>query len=253
MKSRGVIMKAVITGMNGAVAPNVANYFREQGVEVVAFNRATIDINDYEAISRFLKVEKPDYFLHLATGPADWAEKSARICGEQDIRYLFTSTVSVFSEQGSGPYTIDSTPNAEDNYGRYKRDCEARVKAANPEVLIARLGWQIGSVVGSNNMFDYLERTMAEKGKIEASKTWYPSCSYMEDTAETLFNLVSSFPSDLYLVNSNQKSSFFEIVNGINKEVGNWKVVPGASPNRDDRMFDDRIHIVSIEEKLNLH
>lgn len=239
--------------MNGAVAPNVATFFNNQGVEVVTFDRTKIDIHSDAAISDFLKHESPDFFLHLATGPAEWAESSARICREQGIRFLFTSTVSVFSENSTGPYTTESTPNAEDNYGKYKRDCEARVKAANPDALIARLGWQIGRKAGSNNMFDYLTRTMAENGQIEASESWYPSCSYMEDTAETLFDLVTNHPSGLYLVNSNQKSSFFEIVNGVNKSVGSWKVIPGVAPSRDDRMFDDRVKIVSIEDKLGLN
>ena len=245
-------MKAVITGMNGAVAPNVAAFFSKQGVEVVTFDRTKIDIHNDASISAFLKQENPDFFLHLATGPAEWAESSARICGDQGIRFLFTSTVSVFSEQGSGPYTVESTPNAEDNYGKYKRDCEARVVAANPDVLIARLGWQIGRAAGSNNMFDFLTRTMAENGQIEASESWYPSCSYMEDTGQTLFDLATGHPSGLYLVNSNRSSTFFEIVNGINKSVGSWKVVPGVAPSRDDRMFDNRVKIVSIEDKLGL-
>jgi len=245
-------MKAVVPGMNGAVPPNEAAIFSKQGVEVVTFDRTKIDIHNDAAISDFLKQENPDYFLHLATGPAEWAESSARICGDQGIRFLFTSTVSVFSEQGSGPYTVESTPNAEDNYGKYKRDCEARVVAANPDVLIARLGWQIGRAAGSNNMFDFLTRTMAENGQIEASESWYPSCSYMEDTAVTLHQLITVIPSGLYLVNSNQKSSFFDIVNGINSKVNRWKVSPGHSPSRDDRMFDDRVSIVSIEEKLGL-
>ena len=245
-------MKAIITGMNGAVAPNVASYFSKSGIDVVAFDRTKIEINDENAIVRFLTDEKPDYFLHLATGPAEWAQTNARLCFEFGIRFLFTSTVSVFSEQGSGPYTIESKPNAEDDYGKYKRDCESRVVNSNPDALIARLGWQIGHSAGSNNMFDFLERTMAEKGFIEASDNWYPSCSYMEDTAKSIFDLVTSFPSGLYLLNSNQRSTFYQIVTAMNSKLNHWKVLPGASPSRDDRMFDDRVGILAIEEKLGI-
>jgi dTDP-4-dehydrorhamnose reductase len=248
----GATLKAVITGMNGAVAPQVAKFFTGKGIEVVSFNRSVIDINDEKAIAKFLADEKPNYFLHIATGPAQWAETNARLCRESDIHFLFTSTVSVFSEQSSGPYTIESTPNAEDDYGKYKRECESKVTAVNPDALIARLGWQIGHQAGSNNMFDYLERTMNDNGFIEASDTWYPSCSYMEDTAASLFDLVTTSASGLYLLNSNKRSSFYEIVNGINKELNRWQVKKGSSPNRDDRMFDDRVTIQSIEEKLGL-
>ena len=245
-------MKAVITGMNGAVAPIVADYFATREMKVVPFDRSKVDINNEVAIKEFLELERPSLFLHIATGPVEWAEKVAKICYDLKIRFLFTSTVSVFSENGSGPYTIDSEPNAEDDYGKYKRECETKIAAINPDAYIVRLGWQIGHSAGSNNMFDFLERTMAENGFIEASEKWFPSCSFLEDTAETLFDIVTNFPSALYLLNSNKKSSFYDIVKGIDNGKNRWKVIPGSSLERDDRMFDDRVNIVSIEEKLGI-
>jgi dTDP-4-dehydrorhamnose reductase len=74
----------------------------------------------------------------------------------------------------------------------------------------------------------------------------------MEDTAAALFDLVSTSSTGLYLLNSNKRSTFYEIVNGMNKELNRWQVKKGSSPNRDDRMFDDRVTIQSIEEKLGL-
>ena len=245
-------MKAVITGMNGAVAPIVADYFASREMKVVPFDRSKVDINNKVAIKEFLELERPSLFLHIATGPVEWAEMVAKICREMNIRFLFTSTVSVFSEDGSGPYTIDSEPKAEDDYGKYKRECETKIAAINPDAYIVRLGWQIGHSAGSNNMFDFLERTMAENGFIEASEKWFPSCSFLADTAEALYDIVTNFPSGLYLLNSNKKSSFYDIVKGIDNGKNRWKVTPGSSLNRDDRMFDDRVNIISIEEKLDL-
>lgn len=237
--------------MNGAVAPQVANHFMNQGVDVVPFDRSKVDISSEAAIAKFIESEKPNFFLHLATGPAEWAEVNAKLSHELGIKFLFTSTVSVFSETGSGPYTVDSNPDAEDDYGKYKRDCEQRIKKVNPDALIARLGWQIGHATGSNNMFDFLERTMAEKGFIEASESWYPSCSFLEDTAETLFDLTTKFSADTYLLNSNLNINFYEIVCAINKKANNWKVVSTNNLVRDDRMFDERVSIKKLTEKLD--
>jgi dTDP-4-dehydrorhamnose reductase len=245
-------MKAIITGMNGTVAPAVANYFATMGVDMVTWNRSRINIHDDIMIEDFLKNEKPDWFLHIATGPVEWAETVAKICGALNIQFLFTSTVSVFSENGSGPYTVESIPNAEDDYGRYKRECESRIKAVNPEAYIVRLGWQIGHSVGSNHMFDFLERSMSENGFIKASDQWYPSCSFLEDTAGALYDIVTQFPSGLYLLNSNQRSTFYEIVKALDKGKNRWKVIAGNSPDRDDRMFDDRVKIISLEEKMGI-
>ena len=101
-------------------------------------------------------------------------------------------------------------------------------------------------------MFDFLERSMAEKGFIEASEKWYPSCSFLEDTAEALYDIVLHFPSDLYLLNSNKRSTFYDIVRAIDRGNNRWKVTPGSSPNRDDRMFDERVRMISIEEKIGI-
>jgi dTDP-4-dehydrorhamnose reductase len=244
-------MKAIITGMNGTVAPEVAKYFTSMGVDMVTWDRSKIDIHNEQMIIDFLQEEKPDLFLHIATGPVEWAETVAKMSGELNIKFLFTSTVSVFSEKSSGPYTIESLPNAEDDYGKYKRECEARINAVNPNAYITRLGWQIGHTIGSNHMFDFLERSMAEKGYIEASDQWYPSCSYLEDTAETLYDIITHFPSGLYLINSNKKSTFYEIVRALDKGRNRWQIIPGNSPNRDDRMFDERVKIISLEEKIS--
>lgn len=238
--------------MNGAVAPVVANHFVNQGVEVIKFDRAKVDISSELSIRKFLEENNPDYFLHIATGPAAWAETNAKLCRELEIRFLFTSTVSVFSEQGSGPYTIDSVPNAKDDYGKYKRECEEIVRLANPNSIIARLGWQIGHSAGSNNMFDYLERTMQEKGQIEASELWFPSCSFMEDTAEALFELIANCESGTYLLNSNLDYNFYEIVNAMNLEINRWRVIPTTNLDRDDRMFDNRVKIKNLSDKLKL-
>ncbi len=245
-------MKAIITGMNGTVAPEVAKYFVAMGVDMVTWDRTKIDIHNEKLIEDFLKNEKPEWFLHIATGPVDWAERVAKICQTMNIQFLFTSTVSVFSENGSGPYTVESIPNAEDDYGKYKRECEARIKAVNPDAYIVRLGWQIGHSPGANHMFDFLERSVAEKGYIEASNQWYPSCSFLEDTAETLYDIVTHYATGTYLLNSNKNSTFYEIVKAIDKGKNRWKVIVGSSPNRDDRMFDERVKIISLEEKLGI-
>jgi dTDP-4-dehydrorhamnose reductase len=245
-------MKAIITGMNGTVAPEVAKYFMAMGVNMIAFDRSKIDINNENMIADFLQAEKPDWFLHIATGPVEWAERVAKICRELNIKFLFTSTVSVFSEHSSGPYTVESVPNAEDDYGRYKIECEKRIIAVHPEAYITRLGWQIGRSAGSNQMVDFLERSMAEKGHIEASVKWYPSCSFLEDTAAALYDIVMNFPSGLYLLNSNKRSTFYEIVSAMNKQNKRWNVTRGSNPNRDDRMFDERVKMISVEEKLGM-
>jgi len=204
--------KAIITGMNGTVAPAAAAVLIENNIQVVPWDRNKVATDDETAIRSFIESERPDYFFHIAMGSPDWTEHLARICSVQDIPFLFTGTVSVFSEHGSGPYTIESEPNAEDDYGKYKRECEERIKAVNPKAYIARIGWQIGSDYNSNNMCAWLEKNMSEKGVVEASSLWYPSSSFLEDTADVLLKIITGYTLGLYLVNSNKKMNFFKLL-----------------------------------------
>jgi dTDP-4-dehydrorhamnose reductase len=152
--------------------------------------------------------------------------------------------VSVFNGALPGPFSVERPADATDDYGRYKTECEHRVRAAHPEALIARLGWQIGDSPGSNNMVDFLCRTMLDKGQIEASDCWLPSCSFLEDTAAALHTLMLEFPAGLYQLEGNPGLSFFEIATRLNRLLGNdWSVSPTGQPAGDLRMIDHRCSI----------
>lgn len=110
----------------------------------------------------------------------EWVEYITKATNALGVNLLFTSTVSVFSEKGTGPYDIQSVPNSEEDYGRYKIAGENSVRAHNPNAIITSLGWQIGSKTGSNDMFDFIAKEQEKNGFIETSSKWYPSCSFFE-------------------------------------------------------------------------
>ncbi|KUP09672.1 epimerase [Bacillus coahuilensis m2-6] len=246
-------MKAIVTGMNGTVAPVLGEYLKTKGIEAIPWDREKVSTTDIKEMQAFFDHIQPTYFFHIGMGPAQWASTLATICFERQIPFLFTSTVSVFSEAGTGPYTVESLPDAEDDYGKYKRDCEEAIKEANPNAWIVRIGWQIGHDRGSNYMIDFLERTMDEKGFIPASSEWYPSTSFLEDTVEALYTIFTTKQPGLYLANGNPSYSFHNIVTALNqKHGGKWKVKETTDLKRDDRMFDDRVELSSIHKKLDI-
>lgn len=239
--------------MNGTVAPALAAVLRNDGVEVIPWDRRQISIEDPGAGRDFLRRERPDWFFHVATGPPQWAETVAHLCSGLAIRFLFTSSVSVFSEDYTGPYTVADTPTATDDYGRYKRDCEARIREENPEALIVRIGWQIGTGSGSNNMVDYLERTAAENGgTVAASTRWLPCCSFLPDTGAVLRDLAhGQFPPGIYHVNGNPGLTFYEIATRLNQLHGSrWIIKRDTQPARDDRLLDHRLSVPLITDRL---
>ena len=244
-------MKTLVTGLNGTVAPVLARALRAAGHDVAAWDRARVSIEDSTAIRGFIARERPDAFCHLAAGSPAWAEESARTCAELGIRFLYTSSVSVFSAAQAGPFPVTAVPEPDDDYGRYKLDCERRVRAAHPEARVARLGWQIGTDFTGNHMGAHLERVAREQGRIEASTRWFPACSFLEDTARSLLQILWELPAGLYQVDGNPGLDFHAIASGLSRFHGHrWPVVPVAGLVQNHRMLDDRVATGSIVARL---
>lgn len=247
-------MKAIITGMNGTVAPVVAATLKRHGIESVAWDRSKVSTDNEAEMRAFIESVRPDYFLHIGMGPVEWAASLAKLCGEYEIPFLFTSTVSVFSDNVTGPITPDTPPDAEDEYGAYKRACEQAVARANPGAQIVRLGWQIGDAAGSNNMMDFFETEMEQKGAIVASVHWYPSCSFLEDTADALFHILTKRGPGLYQLNGNTSYSLYDIASALAEHHDRpWRIERADEPKRDNRMVDTNSRIEPITKRLSLH
>jgi len=238
---------ALVTGLNGTVAPALAHALRERGYAVARWDRTAVPTDD-PAASGFVREVRPDVFFHVATGPPEWAEAVARACAAEGVPFVFTSSVSVFAERQRGPFPVDALPEPEDDYGRYKLDCERRVRAAHPGAVVARLGWQIGAAPGGNHMVDHLDRQHREHGRVAASTRWRPACSFLPDTAHVLADLALAGPG-LYHLDGNPGLSFFEIASGLNSLLGDpWHVEPTEEPERDSRMLDKRLRVRPVSD-----
>jgi dTDP-4-dehydrorhamnose reductase len=244
-------MKALLTGLNGTVAPVLAQALVKAGHTVVAWDRARVPTDNAQAASEFIRDERPDWFCHIATGSPDWAECVAQVCAREGVKFLFTSSVSVFAAAQRGPFMVDAIPQPADDYGHYKFNCEKRVRAANPEALVVRLGWQIGTAPGGNQMVDYLERSFQAQGRLAASTKWYQACSFLTDTADGLAYCMETQPGGLYHLDGNPGLNFYEVVLGLNRLLGQrWRVTPSDSPVQNNLLQDDRLHVNPITRRF---
>lgn len=235
--------------MNGTVAPAVARRLQADNHVVNAWDRTAVPVDALAQHEAFIDGVKPDWVFHMAMGSPDWAANMAAICHKRGIRFLFTGSVSVFDGQKSGPFARSHVPDATDDYGRYKAECERKVRDANPDAIIARLGWQIGDAAGSNNMIDFLTKQQKEKGHVEAGNGWIPSCAFLTDTADAIYTLIQKFPGGLYQLEGNPGWHFYKIVSCLNKLHGNlWRVVEKDEPHRDNRMLEDRIIMGTLDK-----
>lgn len=256
-------MKVVVTGASGALGTVLSEYLAGQDVEVVGWDRPEVPVNNYPAMEDFLRTTGARVVFHLAvasqpTGKPNeswqinysWASELAWLTRTLNIRFVFTSSIMVFTPEKPGPYTVASAPNASEGYGFEKRRAEEQVLRQNPQAIVARLGWQIGSSSGSNNMIDFFERQMREQGHIAASRVWYPATSFLEDTAAALFRLTSA-AGGLYQLDSNRRWSFFEIATALNDLHGNLWIIRGNHDfTYDQRMLDDRVGMPPLNERL---
>jgi dTDP-4-dehydrorhamnose reductase len=256
-------MKAIITGAHGTVGSALSKHLTVQGHQVVAWDRSVVPIDRYQPMEDFVRQERPDVLFHLAiasrsTGVAneswlvnyEWTSELAWITRQLGVRFVFTSSVMVFSDDAKGPFTVDSQPDAPRGYGYEKRMAEQRVFHQNPDAVVARLGWQIGEAGGSNNMIDFFEKKAAASEGVAASRKWYPACSFVRDTAAALTWLASAKPG-LYLIDSNTRWNFHEIASALNEKHGrHWSIVANDDFVFDQRMVDPGVPIPSLRDTL---
>jgi dTDP-4-dehydrorhamnose reductase len=256
-------MKIVITGASGTIGTALHNYLNSQDHQIIAWDRQQIPIDNFLAMEDYLRHTEPDVLYHLAIASQssgleneswlvnyEWSGELAWISRILDIKFIFTSTVMVFSDNAKGPFTIHSVPDAGSGHGFEKRKAEELVFAHNPDALVIRLGWQIGENSGSNNMIDYLEKQMTVHGKIKASRKWFPACSFIADTVRVLSTLVDSEPG-IYMIDSNRQWNFYEICCSLNKEYGNkWRIEETDDFIFDQRLIDTRLEVPTLKKRL---
>lgn len=257
------MLKAIITGASGAVGTALQQRLAMDGATVVAWDRQAQPIDDYSTMEAFVRQEAPDVLFHLATASQptgrdnegwlvnyEWTSELAWVTRTLGVRFVFTSSVMVFTNDNRGPFTVDSRTDALDDYGYEKRMAERRACYQNPDAVVARLGWQIGTAAGSNNMIDFLESQQAEHGEIRASRRWYPACSFLADTADALVRLSTS-AGGLYLLDSNPRWTFYQIASALNAQHGDrWQVRPTSDFVYDQRMIDPRVGLPPLDARL---
>jgi dTDP-4-dehydrorhamnose reductase len=245
-------VRTLLTGMGGTVAPILAAELRSRGGETLAWDRSAVDPEDSRAVDDFIRRTGATALVHCGMGSPLWAERMAARCAALGIPFLYTSSVSVFGAHQVGPFDVDAVPEPTDDYGRYKLECEQRVRAACAGAVIVRLGWQIALRTGGNQMVDHLARQHAAQGSIDASTRWYRACSFLEDTALVLADLLEGRATGLYHLDGNPGWSFHQIVEALNATMdAKWRVRPTEDVTVCNLMRDGRLPTASIENRLS--
>jgi len=242
--------RAYLTGLTGTVAPSLATTLTKHGYAIVGQH---IRVNTEEDIARSLTdvmSSQATLIVHLALGPIAWAQALATHAYQHKQTFVYVSTASVYDDQGHGPYTISSPVYAKQGYGLYKYQCEEAVRAANPLAYIVRIGWQIDPLQSpsSNNMFRFFAEQIKSQGRISVSSQFFPSCSFLPDTTEAMYRMISNYIHGLYFINANHTWSLYDIAIKIKHHFHlPWTIEKTDNFSRNDLLMDPRLPIPFLE------
>lgn len=237
--------KVYLTGITGTVAPYIKKTLVSNHFQV--YDRH-IKINhdvDILVLNNLIQNIKPDIIIHAALGLIEVTEMFASYANIQNIPFVYISTVSVFEDNGGGPYDKKDQVDVCNPYGLYKYNSEQKAIKINPNTYIIRLGWQISPIGDSksNNMFKFIKDNTNDEGMITVSDQFYPSASFLDDTAEAIVNILKNKPG-LYLVNSNPGYSLYEILHQLKEKFKlHIKINKDNTFKRNDLMIDQEVII----------
>jgi dTDP-4-dehydrorhamnose reductase len=153
---------------------------RSRGWEVVALDRAALDVADEAAVHGRIRDEEPDVVVQCAAytavdaAEADEAAASrinagatryvGEVCQRIGARLVYPSTDYVFQGSASRPYQPYDPPNPLNAYGRSKLDGE-RATLEVQGGLVVRTSWLYGS--GGSNFVDNIQRLARERDHLD--------------------------------------------------------------------------------------
>ncbi|GAB4330215.1 MAG: hypothetical protein Kow0037_05800 [Calditrichia bacterium] len=255
--------RIVVTGAGGTVGRALLPCLRQKGCKVFPLSHRHFRMWEWGEMERLLDQYRPESIFHLAlasqpTGLPDegrlvneeWPLALAKWGARNGTQLIFTSTVMVFGDDQPGPFRPETPPRPNSDYGKQKLMVERRLAELHGDLVIARLGWQIGTDFSGNQMLAYLHNQLRQKGEVVCSPAFYPSCSFLGQTAEALSSLPEK-PPGLYLINANRDLSFYRIARLLQKRFNlPGKILSEEVFRQDQRMLDEKIVLPDLQAEF---
>ncbi len=215
-------------GHDVARAAELANH------EVVALDRAALDVTSAEAVARAVQRQRPDAVVNCAAftdvdGAEHQPERALRVnaegarnvaaaAAEAGARVLYPSTDYVFAGSKEAPYVESDEPAPISRYGSSKLAGEVETAAANPRHYIVRSSWLFGTA-GPN----FVE-TMLDLGSREAQvivvRDQVGCPTYTRHLAEGVVRLLDSPAFGLHHMAAGGDCSWYDFAAAIFERAG---------------------------------
>ncbi len=158
-------MKYLITGANGQLAKEFANYLEKNGQEYLAATREQLNVCNLNNVLEVIESFKPSVILNCAAyNYVDLAETDyvnafkinglalhnlSYACKKQNIFLVHYSTDYVFDGEKNDYYIEEDSTNPLNTYGKTKLIGEKLINSGLKDYLIFRVSWLYGR--GKNN------------------------------------------------------------------------------------------------------
>ena len=260
--------RILLTGSRGFFG---TRFIRAWGREfdIIATNSDTLDISSKPDVEKLIFSIKPDIVLHAAA-IADTAfcnsnpEYSYRVnvVGTSNLadavqetggRMVFLSTEQVFNgNKESGPYSEESVPVPDTEYGRNKLESENYIAGICSDYLILRCTWMFDipsetMPVSANILWDTIQRVM--KGvPFTVPANEYRGLTYIDDLLKQ-FDKVIELPSGIYHTGSENSLDRYDVVCRIFNELGISERIPELII-KDNEKYRERSRDVRLDTSL---
>jgi dTDP-4-dehydrorhamnose reductase len=240
-------MKLLVTGAAGQLGTDVVLHAEALGDDVVAVDKAALDITDPVAVGELLSTVRPDAVINAAAYTAvDACESNESLayavnadavghlsaaCELVGAHFVHVSTDYVFDGTLDRPYREDDATNPRSVYGQSKLAGEL---AAGPSASIARTSWVCGE--HGNNMVKLVLRLAANPDQALAfvdDQRGHPT--FTADLAPALRTLAVDRRVGIHHVTNAGAVSWYEFVRSILAAAGDDpdRVRPIASADLD--------------------
>lgn len=198
-------MKVLVTGAAGMLAHSLVPLLRARGHDVVALDRAALDVADRAAVHERISAERPDAVVQCAAYTAvDRAEEEeaeatrvnaaaarhvASACDLVGATFVYPSTDYVFAGTASVPYRPGDATDPVNAYGRSKLAGE-RAALASAGGLVVRTSWLYGE--GGSHFVDTILRLAGEGRPLRVVDDQWGRPTWTGALAEALASLMES-------------------------------------------------------------
>ena len=225
-------MRVLITGAGGQLGTDLARVCSDAGDDVIALDRAALDVGDRDAVLGAVSTMHPDVVVNCAAWTAVDACESDPLRAQRDnadaVRWLReacdaagahlvqVSTDYVFDGELGRPYVETDTPNPQSVYGRSKLAGE---HAAGDAATIVRTSWVCGAG-GGGNMVKTVLRLVETHDALAFVDDQRGCPTFTADLARIVRRLADERRAGVFHVTNQGAVSWYEFVRDIVAEAG---------------------------------